>query len=160
LVCSHSILDLPQSDGAASFRGHCKTGFRGVPLFSTSPSSVPGKLCGVAPSRGILSEKVSFHHGSPPDFPHKLWKLSLLSTCHPGGTQGSGGNETSDFRPETGVRPAHEPMVLSVDSGLHVSDPLVDHIVGNLVRRRECVLGAGNRFFRSETSGLNYPTPA
>jgi hypothetical protein len=24
---------------------------------------------------------VSFHHGSPPGFPHKLWKLSLSLCC-------------------------------------------------------------------------------
>lgn len=29
----------------------------------------------MAPSRGKLSGKVAFHHGSSPGFPHKLWKL-------------------------------------------------------------------------------------
>ena len=29
----------------------------------------------MAPSRGKLSGKVAFHHGSSPGFPQKLWKL-------------------------------------------------------------------------------------
>jgi hypothetical protein len=119
LVCSNSILDLLQSDGAASFRGHWTlqnriptcTPFFYFPLFCAGETVWNGSEPRETQWKGGISSRLLSR--LPPQAMETLW---LSTTCHPGGTQGSRGNETYGSRPEMGVRPAHEPMVPSVDN--------------------------------------------